>query len=795
MRIDRRTFIGLLSGAALGAGYLLWRRPEPPREPDLGPVPEVVPPPPDPSIRILPSTCDHDCGGRCLMQVHVKDGRVVHITTDDGTMVGRPYGAHDAERWQLRTCTRGRAYREHLYAPDRLLTPMKRVGARGEGKFAPISWDEALDTVASRLKAQVRAHGHASIFAGAGSGTASALNATFDLQMLLAQMGGFTSGWSAPSWEGAHFAMEFTTGANDRHGPSKHADGFDAADILRTKLLLLWGWNPAHTHFGTSTKYYLMRAREQGIPFVCVDPVYTDTAGAWGTEWIPIKPGSDAAVLCAMAHVILDEGLADRPFVERFTHGMADYHAHLRGQDDGVVKDPRWASAISGIPAQTIVSLARRYATTKPAKLVAGYAPGRSAFGEQYHRAAIALQALTGNIGRPGGSAAGHLQGKPIRSSTVVQAWWERFSRDIDVHDADIAMIKTTHFADAVLGGKSVSPAAVGSHKPLPSDIRALYAVGWNAVNQLPNINKTVRALQKLDFVVVQEQRMTPTARWADVLLPACTMLEREDFTYPWRDNEPFIIAQAKAVEPLGESKADHWIFDQLAKRLGLTALRPDGPPRKWLDKLLAMDEHAPFADLLRHGELRERRAEPWIAFRENVEGDNPIPFQTPSGRIEIRSTELAGLDFAKTSYGREIPSLPTHLENEEGPSAQGTLPLQLITTKVQNRCHSTFTGNPLLEELGVQSVWIHTTDAAARRVAEGDAVEVFNARGRIRLRARVTERITPGVVMIHEGAWYDPDPRGIDRGGNPNVLTNDLSSPGGAYPYNTSRVEIVRVA
>lgn len=160
---------------------------------------------------------------------------------------------------------------------------------------------------------------------------------------------------------------------------------------------------------------------------------------------------------------------------------------------------------------------------------------------------------------------------------------------------------------------------------------------------------------------------------------------------------------------------------------------------------------------------------------------------------IEIRSTELSGLDFAKTSYGRTVPSLPTHLENDEGPSARDGLPLQLLTTKVYNRCHSTFTGNPLLEELTIQCVWVNPRDATPRAVAEGDTVDVFNARGRVRLRARVTERIKPGTVMIHEGAWYDPDAQGVDLGGNPNVLTSDISSPGGAYAYNTSRVDLAR--
>jgi anaerobic dimethyl sulfoxide reductase subunit A len=784
MLIDRRTFIGLLSGAALGSSLALGAPLRAARTPAV----------PRKSVRIVPSTCDHDCGGRCLMQVHVRDGKVIHITTDDGTLSGASYGHHGPDRYQLRTCTRGRAYRDQVYSPPRILSPMKRVGARGEGRFAAISWNEALSTVARRMRTMKQQHGPASIFCGTGAGTASALNSAFDLQMLLARFGGFSGGWSQPSWEGAHFAMEYTLGLNDEHGPGAYADGADGADFLASRLILMWGWNPAHTHFGTTTKYHLQRAREAGIPMVCVDPVYTETAALWGSEWIPIKPGADAAVLMAMAFVILDEGLVDAEFVARFTDGAAEYREHLRGKNDGVHKDPRWASALSDIPAAKIVDLARRYATTNPANLVAGYAPGRTAFGEQYHRAAIALQALTGNVGRPGGGASGHRVSQPLRYSTVVHSWWERFRRDVEIHDTDIAMLKTTHLADAILEGKGVVPAQIGCHKALPADIRMLYSCAWNPLNQLPNVNHTEAALRKLDFIVVQDQRMTPTARYADILLPACTMLERDDFTTPWRDCEPHLLPQAKAIEPLGQSRPDHWIFDQLARRLALEPLRLEKSPRVWLDHLLALDARAPFAELVKQAGLREARARPWVAFEQNISDPQSHPFQTPSGRIEIRSSVLAQMNFSETSYGRPVPALPSYLENDDGPNARSIYPLQLITTKAQHRCHSTFTGNPRLEELQVQDAWLNPRDAAPRRIADGQAVNVFNARGRIRVVARVTERIKPGVIMVHEGAWYRPDSDRTDLGGNPNVLTSQVASPGGAYAYNTARVDIALV-
>ncbi len=778
MLIDRRTFLGLLSGASLGASLSL-RAGEGMRSGKR---------------RITPSVCDHDCGGRCLMQVHVEDGMITHISSDPQPVWSGSVA--DTLAVPLRTCTRGRAYREQVYSSQRILQPMQRIGRRGTGKFKPVSWDEALGRVAENIERISAKYGPAAIFSGVGAGSQSALNSAFDLQMLLARRGGFTGGWTSPSWEGAHFAMQYTLGLNDEAPATEYADGADVEDFLNSKLLLLWGWNPAHTHFGTETKYILQRVREAGIPMICIDPVYTETAALWGSEWLPIRPGSDSAVLMAMAYVILDEGLEDKHYVEQFVHGTDAYWQHLRGTNDGVRKDPRWASALSGLDAARIAALARQYAVARPANLVAGYAPGRSAFGEQYHRAAIALQALTGNVGRPGGGAAGHMVGKPLRYATTIQTWWGQFVRDVEVRDADIASIKTSRLASAILGGKDVDPASVGSYKALPSSIRMLYCVAWNLLNQLPNLNKTRQALESLDFIVVQEQRMTATARYADILLPACTMLERDDFTWPWRDRGEYLIAQVQAIKPRGESRPDYWIFDRLAEKLKLEPLRSGGDPRQWLDELLALDDHAPFAELASHGVLRQQRKKPWVAFERNIREPEKYPFNTPSGRIEIASNTLATMDFTASSYGRDIPSLPTYLENvDERNSKPLRFPLQLITTKAQNRCHSTFAGNPYLEELSPGVVWINPQDATERKLPDGATVKVWNLRGCLQLLARVTERILPGVVMIHEGACYQPDAEGIDLGGNPNVLTSDDTSPGGAYAYNSARVEVGLVA
>jgi len=335
--------------------------------------------------RVIATMCASHCGGACLLKVHVRDGVITRIETDDG------------EEPQLRGCLRGRAYRQRVYSPDRLLHPLKRVGPRGKGRFQRISWDEALDTVAAELKRIRDTYGPAAIILAQMTGDVCSLNNFGALDRLLSMAGGYTSPWGVTSFQAGVYASLVTYGtwfaSNTRD------------DLLNSKLIIMWGWDPASTITGPNTCWYLARAREAGVRIVSLDPRHTDSAAAFADRWIPIRPGTDTAMLIAMAHVMIGEKLHDQSFIAAHTVGFDRFKDYVLGTEDGLAKTPAWAEAITGVSAGTIAELAREYATIRPAALMAGIAPGRTAYGEQFHRAATTLAAMTGNVGVHGGDA------------------------------------------------------------------------------------------------------------------------------------------------------------------------------------------------------------------------------------------------------------------------------------------------------------------------------------------------------------------------------------------------------
>jgi anaerobic dimethyl sulfoxide reductase subunit A len=308
---------------------------------------------------IIPTMCASHCGGSCLLRVHVKDGVIIRVETDDG------------EEPQLRGCQKGRALRQRVYAPDRPLYPMKRVGKRGEGKFRRISWDEALDTVVAELKRVRDTYGPMSILYLTMAGDAATLNLQ-TIGRVLAMTGGYSTWWGATSFHGGMLASFFTYGtlyaSNTRD------------DLLNSRLIIMWGWDPSVTVSGTNTSWFLAQAKEEGARIIAVDPCYGDSAAIFADEWIPIRPGADCAMLIAMAYVMIKEQLQDKRFLDAYTVGFDKFRDYVLGSEDGVAKTPAWAEAITGVPAPTIEKLAREYATTKPSALMSGIAPGRTAF-------------------------------------------------------------------------------------------------------------------------------------------------------------------------------------------------------------------------------------------------------------------------------------------------------------------------------------------------------------------------------------------------------------------------------
>ncbi len=751
----------------------------------------------DPEERIVRVGCPaHNCGGRCLLLAHVKDGRILSLDTDD-----RP---DTLAAPQLRACVRGRSYLRRQYHPGRLMHPLKRVGPRGEGRFDRIGWDEALDLVAGEMRRVRDTYGNGALFVPYGTGSYGQTTGSHVARRLMNCFGGCLGIWNSYSWAAINVATPTVYGTL--------TTGNQRQDWLNARIILMWGWNPAEMRDGTNSDYFVKLARERGARVVCIDPRHSLSASALADEWVPIRPGTDAAMMSAMAYVMVTEGLYDAPFVR--THcvgfdssqmpegceGEENYRDYLMGARDGVPKTPEWAEPITAVPRETIARLAREYATLRPGVLYQGYGMQRRAYGEQVVRAGCVLAALAGNVGVPGGWASGlGLQApdggphwtlfpsgeNPVGASIPCFLWTEAVLRGREM-SAEEGVVWT----DQGLRGHDAplpSLAAPRDGRKLSSDVKLIYAVASNAlVNQHANVNRTAAILRDeslVEFIAVQDQFLTPTARFADVVLPACTHFETWGAADGWKyGDEVFLLP--KLVEPPGECRSDYQICAGLARRLGVGEAFTEGrDERGWVEWCLDRWRETRFPGLPTLDEFVERNLGVWappvehpaVAFEEFRRDPERFPLDTPSGKVEIFSADLL-----RRSDPAGIPALPKYIPEEEGPEgAQAQqYPLQVIGHHTLHRVHSIHDNNDWLEEAFPQRVFMNPVDAEPRGVRDGDRVRVFNGRGETLLTCRLTPRIMPGVIDIPQGAWWSPDARGLDGRGCVNVLTSERWTP-----------------
>jgi anaerobic dimethyl sulfoxide reductase subunit A len=542
---------------------------------------------------------------------------------------------------------------------------------------------------------------------------------------------------------------------------------------------------------GTNSEYFLKHARAAGARTVCIDPRMSPTSVALADEWIPIRPGTDAAMMSAMAFVMLTEGLHDEAFVRTHCVGFdatqmpagcgdaESYSDYILGRRDGVPKTPAWAEAITAVPRATIARIAREYATTKPAMLYQGYGMQRRAYGEQVVRAGCVLAAITGNVGVPGGWASG------LANTPDGGCGWYVFPAGTNPVKASIPVFL---WSEAVRHGRDMGAehGVLGADR-LDSDIKLIYAVASNClVNQHADINRSTAILRdesKVECIVVQDQFLTSTAQFADVVLPACTQFETWGVEDGWKYTEE-VLLMPKVVEPPGEARSDYRICADIAERLGIGDAFTEGrDERAWVAWCLDHYRATRFPGLPSLDEFEASNAGVYskpvtaaaIAFEDFRRDPVAHPLATPSGKIEIFSKPL--FDLGRPD---EIPAVPKYIQEWEspfGPEA-ARFPLQVIGHHTLHRVHSTHDNNDWLEEAFPQRAFINPIDAAARGIADGDHVRVWNDRGATILPCRVTPRIMPGVVDIPEGAWWRPDAQGVDRGGSINVLTSHRWTP-----------------
>ncbi|EPE1851738.1 dimethylsulfoxide reductase subunit A [Cronobacter dublinensis] len=758
--------------------------------------------------RIVWSACTVNCGSRCPLRMHVVNGEIRYVETDN-TGTDDYNGLH-----QVRACLRGRSMRRRVYNPDRLKYPMKRVGKRGEGKFVRISWEEALDTITQGMKRIISEYGNEAIYLNYGTGT---LGGTMTRswppgKTLLARLMNCCGGYL--NHYGDYSSAQIAAGLNYTYGG--WADGNSPSDIANSKLVVLFGNNPGETRMsGGGVTYYLEQARAASqARMIVIDPRYTDTAAGREDEWIPIRPGTDAALASAIAWVLIAENYVDQAFLDTYCVGYDEktlppgapanghYKAYILGDGpDGIAKTPAWAAPITGIPEARIIKLAREIGQAKPAFIAQGWGPQRHSNGELACRAIAMLPILTGNVGIHGGNS-GAREG----------SFSLPFARMPTLENPVQTSISMFTWTDAIERGPSMTATADGvrGKEKLDVPIKMIWNYAGNClVNQHSNINRTHEILQddkKCELIVVIDCHMTASARYADILLPDCTASEQMDFALDAScGNMAYVIFADRAIAPRFECRTIYNITSALAARMGVGDTFTEGRTQEgWLRHLYAQSRRAipelPDFDTFRKQgifKLRDPQGHhvAYQAFRENPTAN---PLTTPSGKIEIYSSALADIAAHwQLPQGDVIHPLPVYspgFEQVTDPQ-RARYPLQLTGFHYKSRTHSTYGNVDVLQAACRQQIWINPQDAQARGISDGDRVRVWNARGEARIEAKVTPRIMPGVVALGEGAWYQPDAQGIDHAGSINVLTTQRPSPlAKGNPSHSNLVQLARV-
>lgn len=576
------------------------------------------------------------------------------------------------------------------------------------------------------------------------------------------------------------------------------------------------GNNPAETRMsGGGLTYCIERAKaKSNAKLIVIDPRYNDTAVGKEDEWIPIRPGTDAALVSALAYVMITEDLVDQPFLDKYCVGYDEktlpasapknghYKAYILGQGkDGIAKTPEWASKITGIPADRIIKLAREIAGAKPAFISQGWGPQRRSNGELISRAIAMLPILTGNVGINGGNTG-------ARES----AYSIPFVRMPTLTNPVQASIPMFLWTDAIVRGPEMTATTDGIRgvEKLSAPIKFIWNYASNClINQHAQVNRTHDILQdesKCEMIVTIDNHMTPTAKYSDILLPDCTTSEQMDFCLDaFVSNMAYVIFADQAVKPAFECKNIYDMMTGLAEKLGVKEKFTEGRTQEqWLRHLYEqsranLPELPTFDQFRREGIFK--KVDPngfFVAYKDFREDPEKNPLQTPSGKIEIYSSRLA--EIAKTwklAEGDVIDPLPIHVDSFEhyGDPLMEKYPLQLSGFHYKARTHSTYGNVDVLKAANPQEMWINPIDAQARGIKDGDRIRIFNDRGEVQINAKVTPRIIPGVVALGEGAWYAPDNHRVDHSGCINVLTTQRPSPlAKGNPQHSNLVQVEKI-
>jgi anaerobic dimethyl sulfoxide reductase subunit A len=785
------------------------------------------------------AACWGNCGGRCLNKAYVVDGVVTRQKTDD-THPDSP------DFPQQRGCARGRSQRMRVFGADRLKYPMKRAhwapgggdkSLRGKDEWVRISWDEALDIVASEIKRIIGKYGNSAILWGTRS---------------LALAGGYVSSWGAQS-----------SGTWDATGPAiigGHSNlSNDRLNLRKSKLIVMWSSDPISASGGNITYNYL-QAKKAGAKFIFIDPFYSNSARVLADEWIPIRPGTDTPMLLAIGYVLLTEDdpatnpLIDWDFIRKNTLGfdrtslpeganpIDNYRDYVLGLDENgnrapeghpnyPAKTPEWASEICGVAPEKIRSFAIELGQTNPVAFLESDASARINHAQSLGQAFIAVAAMIGSIGVSGGgtgqtrhSTAGNKGPSLVsfgRAGTVLE------SVDNPLEDVSI---NNNEIWDAILTGKYT--AGVGPKKDI--NIQMVYHTKGSLLQTKVGQAKGIQAMRKVEFALCQDFHLTTGARYSDVVLPVTTMWERDGYLV--NPNREAAFWASKVVEPLFEAQDDAWIDWEIGLRLGVvdpnvteiplkqqtfnrvagaTVVMADGQTKEPLVSITEADlavlgvtgepqtGRIPILEFRDAGTYQVPRSEgdnfTFIALKEFREDPVANPLDTESGLIELHCRSLAAL---VSGYGwttiRPIPAyIPAARGYEETFSdwknkIKGPYPLQMYNKHYFRRSHSEFDNVLQLREAFPQEFLMNPIDAAARGIVTGDIVKITSSEGSSLRPVLVTDRIMPGVTQLPHGAWTEFDEAlGVDKAGSDNYLEAGIATVEGLGGFNSQIVQV----
>lgn len=800
--------------------------------------------------------CFLNCGGRCVNRSYVEDGNVIYQCTDELHLDSPDYP-------QQRGCARGRALRHMIFGADRLKYPLKRKrwkpgggdrSLRGKDEWVRISWDEALDIVASETTRIKEAYGNRAILA-TGFEQRGVIPGFYYGEALNAY-GGCTTTWGQASQGAVPVVANMMKGS----WSGGILDTSDRLEIRNAKLIVLWAVNSAWSAQGNVSYHYSL-AKEAGAKIIVVDTWYSPTSQALADQWVPVRPGTDTALLLGLAYHMIERDLFDQHFLDTYCVGFDAEHMppeadkrdnfkdYVLGTYDGLPKTPEWASEICGTSVMMIRNLAEEMATVKPMSMKASFAPARTYEGGRFVQAFYTLGWMTGNVGVSGaevsiGTSAGNMifGGPPLvypgnkklslpenpvceqpRGGGTLGAGKydpEKFY-GIAMSELWSAVVKGehTHFQD----GKR------------PIDIRMIWKIGCGGrMNQNPDFNTAVEAFRKVEFVVSSDLQMTPDCQYSDIVLPASSFWERFGNVLI-QTNRELLIFSSQVTKPLFECKHDSWIQAELCKRWGLApelaqplsdeqivyhelsgakVISEDGKTYETLLSFTAEDIEElgvegnpqvgkiPWKEFRKTGVYQVKRypGDPYgyVEFKSFIESPEDNPLATKSGKLEIYCSDLVQRykNFGLTPIdpiAKYVPQVEGYEDTFSNFSKKekGKYPYQMVSIHHLRRAHQAFDNVSVLRELFPCEALLNYADGEAIGLKHGDTVLISSRYGKVLRRIGLSPLVIPGVLLLSEGAWTRLDSEGIDLGGNPNTLTGSHLCGEGQCAWNTVNVEI----